>query len=59
MLFDGFVPLIMSQVLGCEVFQVLHTNIERNKWLSVLVFQVGGDLKLWGLQVVRVDCIYT
>ena len=46
MLFDGFVPLIMSQVLGCEVFQVLHTNIESNKWFSVLVFQVGGDLKL-------------
>ena len=58
MLFDSFVPLIMSQVLGCEVFQVLDTNIERNKWLSILVSQVGGDLKLWGPQVVRADCNY-
>ena len=59
MLFDGFVPLIMSQVLGSEVSQVLHTNIERNKWLSVLVSPVGGDLKLWGPQVVRAVCTCT
>ena len=37
MLFDDFVPLITSQILGCEVSQVLHTNIERNKWLSLLL----------------------
>ena len=48
MLLDGFVPLIMSHVLGCEVFQVLHTNIERNKWLSVLVSQVGGESQVVG-----------
>ena len=51
------VGLSTSQVLGCEVFQEVHTNIERNKCLSVLVSQVGGDLKLWGLQVVTVDYI--
>ena len=48
----------MSQALICEIFQVLYTNIERNKWLSVLVSQVGRDLKLWGPQVVRTDRIY-
>ena len=53
-----FVPLIASQVLGYEVFQVLHTNIEKNKWWSLQVSQVGGDLKLWGLQVLRVDCTW-
>ena len=56
MLFNGFVSLSMSQVLGCEVFQVLHTIIKRNEWLSVQLSQVGGDLELWGPQVVRVDC---
>ena len=56
MLFDGFVPLITSQVLGCEVSQVLHSNIERNKWLSILVSQGSGDLKLWGPQVLKADC---
>ena len=54
MLFDGFVPLIASQVLGCEVSQVLHSNIDI--WLSVQLSQEGGILKLWGRQVVRVNC---
>ena len=40
MAFKSFVPLIMSQILGREVFQVLHTSIKRNKWLAVLVSQV-------------------
>ena len=56
MLFDSFMLLIASQVLGCEVSQVLNTKKEINKWLSVLVSQ-GRDLKSWGLQVVMVDCI--
>ena len=47
MLFDDFVPLITSQVLGCEVSKVLHTNIERNK---VVIATVGIDLKLLGPQ---------
>ena len=29
MLFDGFVPLIMSEVLGCKVFQVFFMHLQR------------------------------
>ena len=57
MLYDGFVPLIMSQVLGCEVSSISHQYIERNKWLSVLHgVSSRWDHKLWGPQVVRADC---
>ena len=37
MLFDGIFPLIASQVLGCEVSEALHTDIERNKMVLRIV----------------------
>ena len=43
-LFDTFVPLIIPQDLGFEVFvKFLHANVQRNKWL--LVFAVRLYLK--------------